>query len=106
MEESTDIRKHAYGRSDGQGAQSKVRSALSCLSTPSKQSIPTYTFKMIMILLNSFASGMCPEMTLWGWLRAAERFCFWPRNDFVYFSESKKHFLSRAKEISPTENLE
>ena len=25
MEESTDIRKHAYGRSDGQGAQSKVR---------------------------------------------------------------------------------
>ena len=24
MEESTDIRKHAYGRSDGQGAQSKV----------------------------------------------------------------------------------
>ena len=38
MEESTDIRKHAYGRSDGQGAQSKVRLALSSLSTPFKQS--------------------------------------------------------------------
>ena len=85
MEESTDIRKHAYGRSDGQGAQSKVRSAL-VYTLKAKH---VCTLKMLMILLlNSFASGMCPEMTLWGWLRAAERFCFWPRNDFVYFSES------------------
>ena len=61
---------------------------------------------MIIILLNSFASGMCPEMTLWGWLRAAERFCFWPRNDFVHFSESKKHFLVKSKTIFSTESLE